>query len=71
MSIKRRVLHHDMFGHPDAERGKVPHRLNPPIYHFIRYILSDINRYCQHTNIHRKFIHFSFKVIGMENRNSV
>ena len=71
MSIQRCVLHHDMFGHPDTERSKVPHCLDAPSHHLVGYLLRYGNRYCQHTDIYEVNLHTCFKLIGMINRNAV
>ena len=71
MGIERGILHHNVFGHPDTERRKVPYRFDTSSHHFIGNFLSDGNRNSQYSDIHPIRPHTCFELISMINRNPI
>lgn len=71
MCIQRSVLNHYILRHTNTERGEVPHSLDAARNHSIRNLLGYLNGDRQHTDINIVLAHLLFKIIGMENRNTV
>ena len=44
MGIKGSVLHDNVLGNTDTERGEVPYGLDTALYHGIRYLLGYFDR---------------------------
>ena len=57
MGIKGSVLHDNVLGNADTERGEVPYGLDTTLYHGIRYLLGYFDRYRQHAYIDIVLLH--------------
>ena len=57
MGIKGSVLHDNVLGNTDTERGEVPYGLDTALYHGIRYLLGYFDRYRQHAYIDIVLLH--------------
>ena len=71
MSIKRSILHHNVFGYPDTEGCKIPYRLNASRHHLVSNFLSDGNRYGQYSDVHTVCLHTRFEFTAMVNRDAI
>ena len=65
MGIKGSVLHDNVLGNADTERGEVPYGLDTTLYHGIRYLLGYFDRYRQHAYIDIVLLHLLLELIRM------
>lgn len=70
MGIKGSVLHDNVFGNTDTERGEIPYGLDTALYHGIRYLLGYFDRYRQHTYIDIVLLHLLLELIRMIDGNA-
>ena len=70
MGIERRVLYNNRLGHTNAERRKIPNRLNSSRHHFIGHGLSNFNGHGKHTYINIIIIsNYYNRIYNSNNRN--
>ena len=65
MGIKGSVLHDNVFGNTDTERGEIPYGLDTALYHGIRYLLGYFDRYRQHAYIDIVLLHLLLELVRM------
>ena len=63
MGIKGSVLHDNVLGNTDTERGEVPYGLDTALYHGIRYLLGYFDRYRQHAYIDIVLLHLLLELV--------
>ena len=63
MGIKGSVLHDNVLGNTDTERGEVPYGLDTALYHGIRYLLGYFDRHRQHAYIDIVLLHLLLELV--------
>ena len=63
MGIKGSVLHDNVLGNTDTERGEVPYGLDTTLHHGIRYLLGYFDRHRQHAYIDIVLLHLLLELV--------